>query len=328
MAEHHMRALRASRADPPGRATDDPPRRATYNAALQQFEELLGAARVVGPASRPLPLFYALSQAGRAIVAAYGDQSVITGHGLAEDREVQPEDLLHRRIYRAAKKDGSDAFGAVARATGSGDLVSGAEIGALWAALPSSYRVPPESWHPDWRLALGVTTGFLARHTDEGVALLLTNMGGNPLVPSFGIFHDHRYPTLPSDTKAALRGGEFAPGNWIADLTIPTDEEEETVLDKIAPKAYDGDDRALIPTLPGESQLLSPLMLWWALLFALSIVARYHPGPWSSALAVEGSKQAVPLEALLAQAVDRLPPLVYQAIFLNPAVAMKDEAPG
>jgi hypothetical protein len=172
MAEHHLRAVRASRADPPGRAAEDPTRRKTYNAALQQFEELLDAARAVGPASRPLPLFYALSQAGRAIVAAHGDESYITSHGLAEDRKVEPEDILHRRIYRRPKKDGSDAFGSVARATGSGDLEHGAEIGALWAALPSSYRLPPESWQPEWRLALRVHTGILAPQTDKGLGLL------------------------------------------------------------------------------------------------------------------------------------------------------------
>jgi YaaC-like Protein len=40
------------------------------SASLEQFEELLDAARSVGPATRPLPLYYALSQAGRAIAAA------------------------------------------------------------------------------------------------------------------------------------------------------------------------------------------------------------------------------------------------------------------
>ncbi len=318
MAEHHLRAVRASRSDPPALASEDPARRKTYTAALQQFEELLDAARAVGPASRPLPLFYAISQAGRAIVAAFGDPYEITAHGLAEDRAVQPADLLHRRIYRAQKKDGSDAFGAVARATGSGDLEHGAEIGALWAATPRSYRVPPASWKPDWRLALGVDAGSLAPRTDEGVGLLVTNLGGNPLVDGFEIFNDHRYPTLPADAKGALRGErEIEPGSWLANVTIPTDQDNEALLDQVAPKIYDSSDRALIPTLPGETQLLSPLMLWWALLFALSIVARYHPGPWSTALAVEGSKQAVPLEAILAKAIEVLPPLVYEAIFLH-----------
>lgn len=56
-----------------------------FGAALEQFEQLLGAAEVSGPASAPLPLFYALSQAGRAIAAARlpdHQRWDFTGHGL------------------------------------------------------------------------------------------------------------------------------------------------------------------------------------------------------------------------------------------------------
>src|SRR5581483_7898136 len=62
--------IRAMRAMPPGRAADDSDRRGVFSAALGQFDELLDAAAAVGPASRPLPLYYALNQAGRAIAAA------------------------------------------------------------------------------------------------------------------------------------------------------------------------------------------------------------------------------------------------------------------
>lgn len=57
--------IRASVA--PGFARDDDERRRVYGAALAQFDELIAASAAVGPASRPLPLFYDLSQAGRAI---------------------------------------------------------------------------------------------------------------------------------------------------------------------------------------------------------------------------------------------------------------------
>ena len=62
--------IRALRAMPPMRAAHDDERRQVFSAALGQFDELLTAAASVGPASRPLPLYYALNQAGRAIVAA------------------------------------------------------------------------------------------------------------------------------------------------------------------------------------------------------------------------------------------------------------------
>lgn len=73
-----LNVIRASRSGPPGLAASDGARRRTYGAALQQFDELLEAATTAGHASRPLPLFYALSQAGRAIASAYGPSSLIT----------------------------------------------------------------------------------------------------------------------------------------------------------------------------------------------------------------------------------------------------------
>jgi hypothetical protein len=71
MSSDSLYGIRATRASPPGRAGDDEERRRVYGAALAQFDELIAAASVVGPASRPLPLFYALSQAGRAVAAGH-----------------------------------------------------------------------------------------------------------------------------------------------------------------------------------------------------------------------------------------------------------------
>jgi hypothetical protein len=64
-------SLRVLRAQPPGGVNSDE-RRAVFTAALEQSEQLMRAARDVGYAARPLPLFYSLSQAGRAIAAAVG----------------------------------------------------------------------------------------------------------------------------------------------------------------------------------------------------------------------------------------------------------------
>jgi hypothetical protein len=65
--------IRALRAMPPRRAADDEERRRVFADALGQFDELLDAPVTAGPASRPLPLYYALSQAGTAIAAALQD---------------------------------------------------------------------------------------------------------------------------------------------------------------------------------------------------------------------------------------------------------------
>ncbi|MBQ0867333.1 MULTISPECIES: YaaC family protein [Streptomyces] len=78
--------LRASRWNPPGKAAEGRSRRKTYAAALEQTEQMFRAAAVVGPATRPLQVFYGLSQAGRAIAAAagalYGEDWRLVGHGI------------------------------------------------------------------------------------------------------------------------------------------------------------------------------------------------------------------------------------------------------
>jgi hypothetical protein len=52
-----------------------------------------------------------------------------------------------------------------------------------------------------------------------------------------------------------------------------------------------------VPEVGPSKDHLSPLMLWWVLLFGLSMLARYVPGAWSEALAVNESSLAVPLES-------------------------------
>lgn len=124
--------IRATRAEPPGRANTDDERRATYGAALQQFDELLTAAAASGHASRPLPLFYALSQAGRALAAARCENWHVGSHGLAEKRSVTDDDPLLRRVQRRKRDD--DAFSALCTALDApdpfGSSNTAVEIGA------------------------------------------------------------------------------------------------------------------------------------------------------------------------------------------------------
>jgi hypothetical protein len=60
--------------------------------------------------------------------------------------------------------------------------------------------------------------------------------------------------------------------------------------------------------------MLTPLMAWWALLYGLSILARYHPGVWVAALDVDDTQLAVAIDNALEAALDALPHLVLDAI--------------
>src|SRR5580704_8272456 len=76
--------VQALRASPPGLAANAGARRRVFGAALGQWDALLGASGAVVPAASPILLFYALSQAGRAVCAAYisGQPWRASGHGL------------------------------------------------------------------------------------------------------------------------------------------------------------------------------------------------------------------------------------------------------
>jgi hypothetical protein len=310
--------LRWTRSDPPGAAAADEKRRATYCAALQQFEELLGAAQSAGTASKPLPLFYALSQAGRAIVAAYGERGETHGHGLSEDR-TDPADtpLLWRHIERTSRKD--DTFGAVARATRSGDFDGKVQVGATWVANPHAPRLPLEHWRPDWRLALFVLEEKASppAGTDlhEHAQLLRVMPFSDPLeaTASHGSDLGHeRYPTIPAEAGATSVPREADNlRSWSGYVVWRVD---ETPLEQVAPRPTFDDERYLIPLLPGQRKMLSPLLLWWVLLYGFSVYARYHPELWIRTLDVDHSSVAVGIEHVMKTAADRIPALVYEAV--------------
>src|SRR6185503_21136265 len=76
--------VRATRASPPGRAGSGGQRQKTYAAALEQAHELALAAESADYPTKPIMLFYALSQASRAICAAkLGQDWARVGHGLS-----------------------------------------------------------------------------------------------------------------------------------------------------------------------------------------------------------------------------------------------------
>jgi hypothetical protein len=309
--------IRWTRSEPPGRATTDSTRRATYAAALQQFEELLNAARVAGPASRPLPLFYALSQAGRAIVAAHGEDPTTHGHGLGEVTADPGTPLLHRRVSR--RRTRNDTFGAVARATRSGDFEGEVDLGALWVANPHSPRLPLEHWQSDWRLALMVIDENEAPPAGVELHEASQILRVLPFADPVEATADHgadvgpdRYPTIPDHAGATfVARGEGPSRSWAGLVVWRSD---WASIDEIAPRATFGDQRYLVPRLAGQRLMLSPLMLWWVLLYGFSVYARYHPQLWVEVLDVDRSSAAVGIEQLLRAALEWLPGLIYQAL--------------
>lgn len=305
--------IRATRAEPPGRASSDNLRRATYGAALQQFDELLTAAAASGHASRPLPLFYALSQAGRALAAARCENWQVGSHGLAEDRSVADDDALLRRIQRRKRND--DAFTALCTALDAPDPFGSSgitiEIGAAWAALPSLNGFLPywaDEWHPvleAFNQSMADEERVMNLHAPTRAPRPRDGLPGSayPSVPADFTFEPAEHPEIPLNTTAFRLGTV----RWGPPSTTPT------VFDM----TYSGlreHDRWLLPAPPGSDQPFVPLTAWWVLLFGLSIYARYHPGLWSGALNLDSSDRAVPLGLLLDDALESVPELIAEAL--------------
>ncbi|WP_418606625.1 YaaC family protein [Georgenia sp. SUBG003] len=64
--------------------------------------------------------------------------------------------------------------------------------------------------------------------------------------------------------------------------------------------------------VPGESaRALRPLMSWWTVLYALSMLARYAPSRWTETLTLADSQIASRIEFLLDSAIDAVPELLW-----------------
>ena len=63
----------------------------------------------------------------------------------------------------------------------------------------------------------------------------------------------------------------------------------------------------------GAGRSMHPLMAWWAVLFTLSMLARYQPAEWAAHVNVDASRHAVPVERLLTRD-QHIPALIAEAI--------------
>ncbi|KMS84168.1 MULTISPECIES: YaaC family protein [Streptomyces] len=55
-------------------------------------------------------------------------------------------------------------------------------------------------------------------------------------------------------------------------------------------------------------------MAWWAVLYTLSMLARYEPATWYTLISVDNSQHAVAIERLLERAINHVPVLIADTI--------------
>lgn len=338
------RGLRALRADPPGLATD-PDRRKVFSASLEQAEQLFHAAEALGPAARPIDLFYGLSQSGRALMAAAEpapDKWRLTGHGIRAIGGNLDHDLTDIPIANSKEIKGSPSFTSIARILKSPGLPDAVSLGRLLAALPETWD-GSDPWLPE-ATALRVTT--VAKGVPGAVFVMSPEVEawteGWPVeVAAPGMFPDQaakaiwvrdhlsqHYPDLADAQITEPVGVRWHAGSYWVRLkwTLPESlgSDELRAKQLFSKTRYYRGHQYVFPQMPGTDRAPHPLTLWWAVTWALSMVARYQPDRWTATLDVDTSKDAVRLEALLDEALDAIPELILDVIRATSAL----RAPG
>jgi len=317
-----LRSLRALRHDPPGCA-QQAARRVLFQSSLEQCEQFLGAAGDTGYATRPVQLFYALSQAGRAIVAAsplIGSQGWrVSGHGLSAGTSAAVAADVSVTATRAG------LFPAVAAAMGVQALVPDepAALRDLWPLLPETADVPltassllpallffPDQWSETGTFArarvewipgqvhdlYGQDRARVKEHLDHYPALRGSKLRASQ--PAGGL--DWRSAGLGMGLSVEWRSGE--PPLLLADSKTPGD---------LGVACYrSADDYVVTPAIGSMTTGLHPLLALWAVLLALSSLARYEPANWSKMIDIDRSAEANPIEHLLEEAADSVPTAV------------------
>lgn len=326
-----LQLIRATRSAPPGLAAGNHDRQRTYGAALQQFEELLAAAQTAGPASRSLPLFYALEQSGRALVAVHAPSGTTQygSHGLG----VESNDFALPLQRVAVVPKGTGSFQAVASATGSAPLTGPVELGALWASLPESgnERLAGSS-HPSALLVAPqepFRETFSFTHTERARALVCGLPESVTTAPPEGRLEAlatclAAYPGAarwesPFEGNVSLLddpvAGAVAQLQWrLPEAVGSSGQRWDFLMSTIAPSYNSHQHGYLRPVVGAGGDHPSPLMTWWALLFALSMFARYKPAEWVQLLNVDRSADATVVESILTQGLEAVPRLVLGAI--------------
>jgi hypothetical protein len=348
MAWRHLRSLRAKT---PGAAGANPARRSMFTASLEQAEQLFAAAASAGVMTKPLQLYYGLSQAGRAIAAVapnVPDQQQgkpaepwkLSGHGIAIPTMQQAVAACGGSLGLLPVADkGLGAFTQMAGILGCGSLIdkkpdgspaARVTVGQIWGTLPESVMF--------W---LDGRVGFPMLEIQNGPFGTISGTGWESATLE---------PIPDSDKNAGIVGlkeflGHYPDaGSWALPAEVlGTDPADTWSLGKIHPEfnvltllwpevATPGKPRDvligvearvgaryfntayLFPALGDNARPLHPLLAWWATLYALSMVARYEPVAWTEMTAINTSSEATSIEHLLDTALIRLPRLVLDVI--------------
>jgi hypothetical protein len=341
------RALRGLRALRPGAAAADQGRSITFQSAIEQSQQFMEAAEGSGYATRPLQLFYALSQGGRAVTAA---STLLPTTTSVPDRD-NPGQMKAVNVSWQLRGHGIEASGTrssrignvsvngewlglmpgVALALGVEGLVPKERIKLrdLWALIPESIEAPldPSPAFPVLSFQRGTRYRSGEHYYDNAhlgriPSRVRDESENDPATLNAFL---ERYPSLRGwEHPPAVRDRIWQPRSqdsfdslklhWRYDPDHPPD---VLAVNTVRATRYRSNgDWWVFPTVGSMTRPVHPLTVWWAILFTLSMMARYEPSSWASMIEIDSSQDANAIEHLLDEAMDVIPSLLLEAIHL------------
>src|SRR6266567_4300231 len=331
-------SLRATRWDPPGGASRSAERRRTYVFALEQAEQMFRAAAGVGPATRPLLIFYGLSQAGRAIAAAAsriaGDEGWrLEGHGISCTPDGLRGELPDIRVM-VGRPGSKGSFVRLSQLLGSPlwDKSFPVTLNTLWDFLPENRLSPLRDSGESRRTPLYVSRPdlFTEPHPLASVAVahfppwvvnspeafnrFTDYLSSFPEARGYHSFHrESGKPDAAPVFNVQIDGWGELYINWELPSRAAVSPSGSLAFVMDVTRCYSGSSY-FFPALGTCDRSLHPLMAWWAVLHALSMLARYQPAEWAAHINVDASRHAVPLERILNEAIGTIPNIIAEAI--------------
>ncbi|MEV5881576.1 YaaC family protein [Streptomyces sp. NPDC052020] len=326
------RELRGLRTAVGGPVRHDMDRRNVFVSSLEQAQQFTEAAVGAGAATRPVQIFYALSQFGRAIAASSGllgkGEWRLTGHGI-QTRNIDASQGLARVAVTPTAKG---SFPGVARALGVQPMEAqrSVSLGELWPLIPEAQKVPlpDSSGLPALYFSPG---GLVYRGEDRWCRLSLSPVPQDVKVRSqvdplsVDVFLS-RYPSMsgwshtpdaPDSIQWRLQDSGanelvvFLPSGL--DVHARDADGRREALERAT--FYRGpSDSYVFPEIGDMGGPVHPLLAWWAILFGLSILTRYEPESWAGIIDIDDSSAANAVEHLLEEAIVVIPHLALRAI--------------
>jgi hypothetical protein len=243
------------------------------------------------------------------------------GHGIGV-RLGQDLELLDLAVTN--KRSGS--FIQLAPLLHSGSLPAGASLGQIWFTIPdlaTTRRVVGDGaeYLPTLRLDHLSIDGHSVGGTEVGSCIRGMPLRFDPpYTETEFVDFCSSYPTLtgfagrPATNQRPLldeeRQSVAVPRAW----TLSAGDDPGKFHSGLTRPYLGDDDRCIFPSIGGDQQALHPLLAWWAVLFTLSMLARYQPDTWTVYLDIDTSRYAEPLETLLDRALLTCPELLHHAI--------------